>query len=743
MITWSANETLVAADKVSCLSELLEQEDFFKQGALQWLKSHHVNKFLAAIDVAESTRLMRFAAAWHYPDVSDSSGFPLLDWLWHIDIPSRYVLNHQSARTANRIGDLGRQLVSRLAEFQPAWVVRWWIWRCAQGRAFNDVHLKAADDAVINALSQKDAESYLPVLGDETVAAVIGRRPDLLNALPQERRGLALRQALEDESFSAKFVEELSEHGIPSNVVAVVDSVLDSGDDDEPDVTRRLNGLVTRWQGPPGSDPVAMAVKRGHERLEVILRSRWPTTNLKSRSRGDDNLWPVVLGVAGSAFASAARVSPERFRLELGYSIGLRIAGEEAEPSPEKVSDHLKNVGIIPLAGMVDALLPMVKLWASLRTLAKYQSNSWQHDTEIVGLRAKVVSLAAAAPDLWAQSLPWILARASAIGDVAQAVTIELAASAPEVREALDNTCDDEVEEVRLKASGLRTLLLGLEDDEFGLARTLADAAAHYMDGSPIFPHPLEAVSHTWLGSLGVERAIASGVRRATGRFAAEVRDQGADIEEALTKALVKEIEVEFREIRPRLKLLGSSSSRSQTPVLSVRQRPSSKQTEEPVYGCDLAWLLNATVRGRYALTWVDLVQVKKSLALQRRGGTASRADSWKIECKQLNDILHWSPTATYWLIASGGEVLVIPAKHLLAIGRGSKRGAVVKTFTVGYQQVRSAAIPLEQYLVDLLIGQWVGTSSDEVISFAQGGNSNIRPRVVVEVTIAVSLDNQ
>lgn len=713
MMTWGEEETLTAADKASRLSELLEQKDFFKQAALRWLKRHHVDKFLVTIDAEESARLLRLAAAYGYPGQGDSNGFPLLDWLWVV--APRDDWRRQYLKTTDADG-AGRKLVSRLAELNYAWVGRWWLWRCAKGCGLRD-RTSSFDNAAIDALTIKEMESHSSALGDEVVAAIIGRRPELVDAVPQERRGVILRWALEMEPSFSSFVEELSEHGIPFDAIALVDGVLNSND--ESDATSQLTELVMRWKGPPDSDPVAMAVKRGHERLEAILRSRWQTTGLRSRSRGDDNLWPVVLGVAGSAFASAARVFPERFRLELGYSIGLRIAGEEAEPSPEKVSDHLKDVGIIPPAGMVDALLPMVELWASLRTLAKYQAKSWQHDTELVGLRAKVVSLAAAAPDLWAQSLPWILARASDVGDVAQAVTLELAASAPEVRDALENACKDEVEEVRLKASGLRTLLLGLEDDELGLARTLADAAAHYMDGSPIFPHPLEPVSLTWLGSTGVERAIAGGVRRAAGRFADEVREQGADIEEALTKALVKEIEVEFREVRPRLKLLGSSSARSPAPILSVRQRPSSKQSEEPVYGCDLAWLLNATVRGRYTLTWVDLVQVKKSSALQRRSGTASRADSWKIECKQLDDILKWSPTAAYWLIASRGEVLVIPAKHLLAIRRGSKRGAVVKSFTIGYHQVRSAAIPLEQYLVDLLIGQWVGTSSEEVIRFA------------------------
>jgi hypothetical protein len=172
------------------------------------------------------------------------------------------------------------------------------------------------------------------------------------------------------------------------------------------------------------------------------------------------------------------------------------------------------------------------------------------------------------------------------------------------------------------------------------------------MDGTPVFPHPLAPLSATWLGSTGVEQAIVNGVRRASERFAAEVRDQGGDIEEALTKALVKEIEMEFRELQPRLKLFGSSS-RLPAPVLSIRQRPLSKSLEEPVYGCDLALLLNATVHNRYKATWVDLIQVKKSSALQHHRRRRLRIDSWKIESKQLGDILKWSATAAYWLIAS------------------------------------------------------------------------------------------
>jgi hypothetical protein len=128
---------------------------------------------------------------------------------------------------------------------------------------------------------------------------------------------------------------------------------------------------------------------------------------------------------------------------------------------------------------------------------------------------------------------------------------------------------------------------------------------------------------------------------------------------------------------------------------------------------------------------------------LQKPNKTKNRANSWVIESKQLDDILKWSATAVYWFIASNGEVFVIPAKHLVSIKRGNSKATSAKTFTIGYHEVRSVAIPLEQYFVELLIGQWLGTISEDVIKFVQNGNANIRPRVVIEVTISTNRDNQ
>lgn len=524
-------------------------------------------------------------------------------------------------------------------------------------------NLTPIEVAVIDALTKEDLLKRGSLLADECVAVIIGRRPDFAELLPKRRGASALQSESANGKRFAGVVEELSEHEIPSNAADVIKAVIDgivaySAQEKETKTIDRLNDLVSKWRGRPGTDPVAAAITAGNNRLDTVLRSRWQSLeNLSDIKAWSDRLpWDGV----GKAFASAARVIPEQFKLELGFSIGVRIAAQESEPSRALVKNELKKLGLDPLDQMVNVLMPMAKLWAALRSLAKYESDRYSHGTELVGLRAKVAGLAELAPELWAQALRWILARSSELGNVAEAVTLELATNNAQVRRALERARRAEAEHVRLMAAGLWTVHQGVEDPGSALASTLASAAARYMDGIPIFPHPLEPMSATWLGSIGIEQAIATGVQRATTRFAAEVRDQGGNIEEALTNSLIKEIGFEFNQVKLRVKALGSTRSRQPTPVLSVQQRPVSKSLEEPTYGCDLAWLLEATVRGCYFATWVDLVQVKKSKALQGPKKKRSVPNSWKIEVKQLLDILKWSATAVYWLIASDGEVLVI-----------------------------------------------------------------------------------
>jgi hypothetical protein len=221
---WDKYKTLTASVDASRLSELLEQEGFFEQGALRWLESPQLNKFLAAIDAAETSRLSRLALSWSCPHQNDSNGFPLLDWLWALD--PNYDLKPEYFGTTKNVSSIGRKLVGCLAEFNYKWVARWWEWRCTKGRdnlRERGLHYDysfdgPANDIVINALAKEDLERCLPWLTFGLVAAVIGRRPDLIETLPEDRRGPVLRLALEEAPKFFDFTGELSKVSTPTDL---------------------------------------------------------------------------------------------------------------------------------------------------------------------------------------------------------------------------------------------------------------------------------------------------------------------------------------------------------------------------------------------------------------------------------------------------------------------------------------------------------------------------------------------
>lgn len=721
-----------AAETSDTLSELLQH--LGRPNDLGSLTGQHIEKFRNAINETESAHVATLASTWRYPGIeAQTDGFPVLDGLW-------------DAGTDSRNGPRpGQELIARLAEFQPDWIGRWWQWRCANktGLASN---FTAVGEAVLDALTREELMKYLPLLERNAAAAIVLTKPEFLDCLSSERRGIVLRSAFEPEAQFPDVLQSLSKYDIPSNATAVIDRIFDWASpynkvEKDEKISKALAEITNAWKSHRGSDPISRAITAGHARLEAFLRSPW---NQVVGIRTDDKtLWSnPILWERRRVFGVAASAAPDRFKLEVGFLVGVSIAEDGGEPSKAQITEELETLYIETEDSIIQVFTPMVELWSALRKVAKYES-SYGHMTEIVGPRERVSSLAEHSPGLWAESLPWILARSGKFGQLAEIVTLALARTNSQVRVALDHARHADTEQVRDLAHGLWTLLNGVEDPGAQVARSLADTAARYVDDVPVFPHPLSPMSATWLGSLGVEQAITNGVRRAATRFANVVRNQGGKVEEALAESLVKEIEVEFRNIELRVKALGSNHGRFQGPLLSVRQRPTSRSSEEPVYGCDLAWLLHATIRGFYLSTWADLVQVKKSKALLPKKNVKARANNaWTIEVKQLKDILKWSGTAVYWLIASEGEVLVVPAKHLLGLARGRNKRPVGASFMVGYNDVRSASIPLEQYLVDLLIGQWVGTTSEEVVKFVEG-NLNIRPMSVVEVNISVDREAQ
>jgi hypothetical protein len=283
---------------------------------------------------------------------------------------------------------------------------------------------------------------------------------------------------------------------------------------------------------------------------------------------------------------------------------------------------------------------------------------------------------------------------------------------------------------IRDIASGIRAIYRGFSNPSEVLWQDLLSFASRQLDGSSFRPEPLAAASSTWLSSYSIEVLLRSTAANAESAFHDYFTDQGGVEEEAVTSRLLSELEHAFRATQSRVKGLGKKSLF--TVNLSQRQV---RKREEKVYGCDIAFLVTVTSPWSKGVKTAELVQVKKPI---RESPKKSFVDRWRIDAPQLSNLLKWSPGAVYWLLGVRGEVLVVPGKFLQAMNPVRRLGIQGKDFHVDYLRVRPAAIPLSQFLIDLLVGLWLGTTDEEALRFARGEASS-SPRFIVEVEVDLS----
>lgn len=354
----------------------------------------------------------------------------------------------------------------------------------------------------------------------------------------------------------------------------------------------------------------------------------------------------------------------------------------------------------------------LTQLWRDLALLAEERD-----PVAAAGLRHSVERLAR--PGLWARSLEWILLLGTHLEGLDAALTIALADKHPTVRRAVSRCSRSPVLTVQLRAAGLQAAAgttAPLEERLLNIVSASVDARR------ADFPRALSAPSSTWLADHGLEDLVRGATRRAVAGFTSSMDDLGAAEEEHLTATLLAGLVTEFGALPARTRLAGVAS-----PHLRVGHRTVTKK-EEKTSGADIGVVVDVRVPGKLQLRTGDLIQVKKA---PRRG----REDTWTIKRRQLHDLLEHSASAVYWLICSAGDILVVPAKILAAIEGATARPSA-KQFTVGYTAVRHTAIPMEQYLPDLIVGLWLGSNSEKTLRAAQGTGRTTRPRFALTIDV-------
>src|SRR5258708_4971063 len=310
LMKWDEQQTLKAADEASRFVDLLEQEDFLKQDALKWLKPRQIKKFVQALDSTESERLTN--------SVLRDCG--LLDWLWVIGPGSDW--KRQYLKTSDEPG-AGRELIARFAEFQPQRVSHWWRWRWKNGHGVQ-LKLTRLQNIVIAAISETDFKRTFPTMAEITVAAILRRKPDFIELLPVERFLSLIMLDIDKDTVFPKLVQSLTEQGIPSDSTLVVNSILDLPI--ESDTISELNELLGQWKRLQDPDPIALSVAKS-ERLRAVFSSLWHSPSDLSETKDASSIWKHPLQwTVGRALASAATAAVCYFKLELGFSVGVRIA---------------------------------------------------------------------------------------------------------------------------------------------------------------------------------------------------------------------------------------------------------------------------------------------------------------------------------------------------------------------------------------------------------------------------------
>ena len=421
---------------------------------------------------------------------------------------------------------------------------------------------------------------------------------------------------------------------------------------------------------------------------------------------------------------------------ELAFEAGCYALEKDMDPDDARIASSFLEAHSLPSSYVSTGLRRLVRTWAALRRFAHLHENSWQHESELDGIAHFVERLVFEDHRIWIDALPLALLHESDLEPLVGMITVAVHHLDPNaVVEALSSCLDSDCSKLRDRARGLLAKCTGGALKTGDQARDFISYGVRLLDGSPAFPNPLDVKSGIWIGSLAIEQLLAEAIDQASATFAARFRDSARVEEEQHTQRLLTDLEYSFKAAQLRVQALGTDSLPKG--AISCEQRAVPKK-EEDEYGCDVVILVNGSVRDSVAFAACELVQVKKP---ERKQGTNEYRDAWRISTGQLTDVTGYSQSATYWLIGTAGEVFAVPAKVLSAFASGQGK-AEQNSFTINYSDIRSASIPLKQFIVQLVLGLWLGTTDERTLKFARGEEFGVVPQRVFEITVHAGGEN-
>lgn len=520
-------------------------------------------------------------------------------------------------------------------------------------------------------------------------------------ALCKDSSGLLLKSIIDAFSLPIKYKNANAKHKILPTVEIIIE--------------------LWKWYAPL----VSRIVEHQAEGTSDIICTLWPFDSWESK-------FDVISNFIGAFIEDLF----PRLMVPISFEIGMLFFKAGSVPDANSILEYLHYSGIQVSSDLIDDFIPLIELWAKLRTTIEYYKDRWDHRIQIDWMQQSIMNLAKRSPKAWALALPWLLARAHQFHGLIESVTLETSIISTDVLLSLRRaTITPAYMVINNLASGLINIVDGIGAPAENTIRDLISFIAQFLDGKPIFPHPLTVPSLTWIGDANMERTLNNNIRSATHKFMDVVKDEGRLEEPLLTAKLVSELEFSFRNTDLNLRSIGKSQLTRPFGTISLDNRLI-PNPEEKEWGCDLALVISGNISGNVRLESAELVQIKKTQRLWgKEEENRTLGDSWRIDIDQLKKIVTYSQTASYWLIAEHGEILVVPGRMLVALMKGMKKEEQ-HTFTIGYYQVRSMAIPLEEYLVNLVLGAWVGTCDANTLRFARGEDAYTRPRHILGIVV-------
>lgn len=326
--------------------------------------------------------------------------------------------------------------------------------------------------------------------------------------------------------------------------------------------------------------------------------------------------------------------------------------------------------------------------------------------------------------NIWSALLPGLLTQDRLMDLASLVVVTGTARLVEDVRQCVD----DRPLESSLRARSILAVVEGHDPSSLSVSKAMASRIAAEVDRDHGFPTPLAVTSATWLADAALEAWLRNQATRAAGEFFVDQGRQLGKQEEALVENLVRTLRDQLAQ-RPSVWL----PEPGMRPSLSVAARTHSKK-EESTSNLDVALIVDVEIENRFALVSAVAVQAKKPVL-------DVKTEGWQIDIPQLRELMRYFPSAVYLLLRRDGLPIVVPSKQLMGLIRGTRREHQGSAM-VHYVDVRAAAIPVAQFLVDLAIGLWIGRTDKASLEIAAGNHKHIHPEVVVEVEMRWSPQN-